>query len=128
MAPLLVCAELLDGRGRPAPRPRSGRVIQLRGWLINDLPALVPAGCLAWTIHPIRDPRLPGDPATAGDPVGAVEAEGELAVEGVDPDSATILGETEVRLAPGWHRIGLRLTAGDGRELAANHLDVEVRP
>jgi len=128
MAPLLVCAELLDGRGRPAPRPRSGRVIQLRGWLINDLPALVPAGCLAWTIHPIRDPRLPGDPATAGDPVGAVEAEGELAVEGADPDSATILGETEVRLAPGWHRIGLRLTAGDGRELAANHMDVEVRP
>lgn len=127
MAPLLVCAELLDGRSRPAPRPRSGRTIHVRGWLINDLPAPVPAGRLAWSIHPIRDPRLPGDPATAGDPVGAAEADGELTVAGAGPDSAMILGETEVRLAPGWHRIGLRLTAEDGRELASNHLDVEVR-
>jgi beta-mannosidase len=127
MAPLLVCAELLDGRGRPAPRPRSGRVIQVRGWLINDLPAPVPAGRLAWSIGPIRDPRLPGDPEAPGDIIGTLEAEGALAVDGAGPDSARILGEMEVRLAPGWHRIALRLTADDGRELAVNHLDVEVR-
>lgn len=129
MAPLLVSAELLDGRGRPAPRPRSGRVIRLRGWLINDLPHPVPPATLRWTISAIADPRLPGGAAaaTSDAPDEAVEAVGELAVAGSGPDSSTILGETELRLPAGWHRIALRLTAADGSELAANHLDVEVR-
>lgn len=127
MAPLLLSVELLDSRGRPAPRPRSGRVIQLRGWLINDLPAEVPPGRLAWSVRPIPDPRIPGDAAPSVDPAMPAAAAGELAVTGVTADSATILGEALVRLQPGWHRIELRLTAEDGHELAANHLDVEVR-
>jgi beta-mannosidase len=131
MAPLLVSAELLDGRSRPAPRPRSGRVIRLRGWLINDLPEPVPPATLRWTIRPIADPSraAAGDATLDGwngsDTPAAIT--GELAVAGVPADSSTILGETEVRLVPGWCRIELRLQAADDRMLATNHLDVEVR-
>jgi beta-mannosidase len=127
MAPLLVCVELLDGGSRPTPRPRTGRTIQLRGWLVNDLPAPVPDAVLHWSIRPIDDPRLPAAGRARRAASGQAEAAGELPVTGAPPDSATILGQVEVRLSVGWHRIELRLVARDGRELAANHLDVEVR-
>ncbi|MEO8274257.1 MAG: hypothetical protein ABI620_09345, partial [Chloroflexota bacterium] len=133
MAPLLACVELLDGVGRPAPRPRSGRTIRLRGWIINDLPAAVPPALLRWSVRPILDPRLPADAAAAsGDAAAhgdsAPEAAGELAVAGAPGDSATILGDVEVRLPVGWHRIELLLAAADdGRALSTNRLDIEVR-
>jgi beta-mannosidase len=129
MAPLLVSVELREARGRPSPRPRAGRTIRLRGWLVNDLPSPVPAGTLHWRIDRIADPRLPGIGAGGPEPLSedARMAGGELALEGAPPDSATILGETETRLPAGWHRITLHLVERDGRTLAANHLDVEVR-
>lgn len=131
MAPLLVCAELRDGRARPAPRPRAGRTVRLRGWLINDLPSPVPASTLHWRLDRVTDPRLPMASAATGTetPLGAEpEASGRLVVGGAPGDSAQILGEVEASLAAGWHRISLRLDDLDGNTLATNHIDVEVRP
>jgi beta-mannosidase len=133
MAPRLVSLELRDGRGHPAPRPRAGRPIGARAWLINDLRDPVPSGTLTWTVRPIADPRLPAAASTAagtttaGTTPTAPVASGELAVAGAPGDSATILGETEFRLAAGWYRVELRLVDEAGGELAANRLDVEVR-
>jgi len=129
MAPLLVCVELLDGRERPAPRPRSGRTIVLRVWLINDRPAPVPEAALGWSVRPIPDPTLPvGKTEPRRNGAAAVFAQGTMAVADAEGDSAVILGEDRVSLDAGWHRVELRLDAVDGqRLLAANHLDFEVR-
>jgi len=131
MAPLLVCAELLDGREQPAPRPRSGRTTILRVWLINDRPAPVPEATLHWSARTIPDPALPAakaEPRREGATRAAVSAEGTMAVDGAEGDSAMILGEDRVSLGAGWHRVVLRLHARDDRRLlAANHLDIEVR-
>lgn len=127
MAPLLVAVELRDGRGRPSPRPRAGRATGFRAWLINDLRDPVSSGTLAWSVRPIADPRLPAAAPRSAPPDEPPTAGGTLPFGGAPGDSATIVGEAEVRLPAGWHRFELRLADAGGRELAANHLDVEVR-
>ncbi len=137
MAPLLVCAELLDKAERPAPRPRAGRAIILRYWLINDLAQPVPEAMLLWSVRPIADPTQP-DPASpeaaavaeAPPPDEAPKplAQGSLPVAGASADSAMIIDQSQLRAPCGWHRVELRLTAVNHQEpLAINHLDFEVR-
>ncbi len=134
MAPLLVCVELLDSAERPDPRPRAGRAIIMRFWLINDLPQPVSEATLLWSMRPVADPTQPANPKNSASKDSALAnspaslAEGSLPVAGAAVDSALILGEAKLRAPHGWHRVELRLTASNCTEpLAVNHLDFEVR-